>query len=272
PLRIDAPSPTPEDRRKLWEHHLAGTPLAQQARAWARLPLPPRQAGQAVISAVHRARLEARPVTDADIRTAIRAHAAPELERLARRIVPAATLQDLVLPPGPRAEIEDLLVRARHRDVVLGSWRMSPGNARGHGVIALFSGPSGTGKTLAAEALAHALGGDLYIVNLATIVDKYIGETEKNLDRILTHAAHAPGVLLFDEADALFGKRSEVKDAHDRHANTQIAHLLQRLEAFDGVAILTTNLTANIDDAFTRRLDRITHFPPPDAAQPVSYT
>ncbi|MFJ6294343.1 ATP-binding protein [Streptomyces griseoviridis] len=267
PLRIDAPSPTAEDRRRLWEHRLAGTPLAQQARTWARFPLPPRQAGQAVTSALHRARVEARPVTDADLRTAIRAHTAPELEHLARRIVPAATLDDLVLPPGPRAEVEHLLVRARHRDLVLGTWRMSPGNARGHGVVALFSGPSGTGKTLAAEALAHALGGDLYVVNLATVVDKYIGETEKNLDRVLTHAAHAPGVLLFDEADALFSRRSAVKDAHDRHANTQTAHLLQRLEAFEGVAVLTTNLTGNIDDAFTRRLDSITHFPLPDAVQ-----
>ncbi|MFF2625370.1 ATP-binding protein [Kitasatospora griseola] len=266
-LCINAQPPTAEELRPLWRSLLAGTPLARRARAWADCPLPPHRAEQAVTSAVRRAAVEQRPLTDADLRSAIRAHGPFQLERLARRIEPGVTLADLVLPDGPRAEIEDLLARARHRDLVLRTWRLSPGNARGHGIIALFSGPSGTGKTLAAEALAHALDGDLYIVNLAALVDKYIGETEKNIDQVLNHADHAPGVLLFDEADALFGKRSETKDAHDRHANTQISHLLQRLESFAGVAVLTTNLPANIDDAFTRRLDHITHFPFPDADQ-----
>ncbi|MFB6887697.1 ATP-binding protein [Kitasatospora sp. NPDC056327] len=266
-LCVDAQPPTAEDLRLLWRSLLTGTALARRARAWADCPLPPHRAEQAVASAVRRAAVEQRPLTEDDLRSAIRTHGPFQLERLARRIEPAVTLADLVLPPGPRAEIDDLLARARHRDLVLRTWRLSPGNARGHGVIALFSGPSGTGKTLAAEALAHALGGDLYVVNLAALVDKYIGETEKNIDRVLGHADQAPGVLLFDEADALFGKRSETKDAHDRHANTQTSYLLQRLESFAGIAVLTTNLPVNMDDAFTRRLDHITHFPFPDADQ-----
>ena len=136
--------------------------------------------------------------------------------------------------------------------------------ARGRGITALFAGDSGTGKTMSAEVLAGDLGFDLYVIDLSTVVDKYIGETEKNLDRIFTEADRVNGVLLFDEADALFGKRSEVKDARDRYANVEVAYLLQRMELFDGIAILTTNLRANVDEAFTRRLDAIVDFPLPE--------
>ena len=136
--------------------------------------------------------------------------------------------------------------------------------ARARGITALFAGDSGTGKTMSAEVLAHDLGLDLYVIDLSTVVDKYIGETEKNLDRIFTEADRVNGVLLFDEADALFGKRSEVKDARDRYANVEVAYLLQRMESFDGVAILTTNLRANVDEAFIRRLDAIVDFPMPE--------
>ena len=132
------------------------------------------------------------------------------------------------------------------------------------GSTALFAGDSGTGKTMSAEVIAGELGLDLYTVNLATVVDKYVGETEKNLERIFAEAGGVNAVLLFDEADAIFGKRSEVRDAHDRYANIESAYLLQRMETFDGLAILATNLRANIDDAFTRRLDCIIDFPAPD--------
>ena len=132
---------------------------------------------------------------------------------------------------------------------------MRPGGGRGHGVAALFAGDSGTGKTMSAEVVARDLGLELYVVDLATVVDKYIGETEKNLERIFAGAAGVNAVLLFDEADAVFGRRSEVKDAHDRYANIESAYLLQRMETFDGLVILATNLRANIDDAFIRRLD-----------------
>ena len=135
----------------------------------------------------------------------------------------------------------------------------------GVGVAALFAGDSGTGKTMSAEVIAHDLDLELYVVDLATVVDKYVGETEKNLERIFAAAAGVNAVLLFDEADAVFGKRSEVRDAHDRYANVESAYLLQRMESFDGLAILATNLRANIDDAFTRRLDVMVDFPLPDA-------
>jgi SpoVK/Ycf46/Vps4 family AAA+-type ATPase len=134
-------------------------------------------------------------------------------------------------------------------------------------VVALFAGGSGTGKTMSAEVVAADIGMDLYVVDLSTVVDKYVGETEKNLERIFTEAAGVHGVLLFDEADAIFGKRSQVKDARDRYANVESAYLLQRMESFDGIAVLTTNLRSNVDEAFTRRLDVVADFPMPDAAQ-----
>jgi SpoVK/Ycf46/Vps4 family AAA+-type ATPase len=132
-------------------------------------------------------------------------------------------------------------------------------------VTALFAGDSGTGKSMSAEVVAGDLGMDLYAVDLSSVVDKYVGETEKNLERIFTEAAGVNGVLLFDEADAIFGKRSEVRDAHDRYANIESAYLLQRMESFDGLAVLATNLRANLDDALTRRLDVVVDFPVPDA-------
>ncbi len=134
-------------------------------------------------------------------------------------------------------------------------------------MLGLFAGDSGTGKTLSAEVVAAELGLDLYVVRLSSVVDKYVGETEKNLERVFSEADRTDAVLLFDEADAVFGKRSEVKDAHDRYANMESAYLLQRLESFDGIALLTTNLRANIDEAFTRRLDLVVDFPFPDADQ-----
>jgi SpoVK/Ycf46/Vps4 family AAA+-type ATPase len=172
-----------------------------------------------------------------------------------------------VLPDPTHRQLTELSMRARHRDRVLGDWRMRPGGGRGRGVLALFAGESGTGKTMSAEVVAADLGMDLYVVDLSTVVDKYVGETEKNLERIFTEAAGVNGVLLFDEADAIFGKRSAVQDAHDRYANVESAYLLQRMETFNGIAILTTNLRANLDEAFTRRLDVIADFPLPDRDQ-----
>jgi SpoVK/Ycf46/Vps4 family AAA+-type ATPase len=195
-----------------------------------------------------------------------RSQNAAGLERLARRIEPAIGWDSLVLAPAIRTQLDDLASRCRHREIVIDEWQMRPGGGRGRGVTALFAGDPGTGKTMAAEVIAGALGLDLYQVNLATVVDKYIGETEKNLERIFSEADGINGVILFDEADALFGKRSEVSDAHDRHANIEVAFLLQRMESFDGLAILSTNLRANLDEAFGRRLDSIIDFPMPDEA------
>ncbi|MBV6700129.1 ATP-binding protein [Kitasatospora aureofaciens] len=222
--------------------------------------------GAAAVAA-RTAAAERRPVRAEDLRAAVRAQNAAGLDRLARRIEPAVGWADLVLPEPTAGRLRELVLRARHRDQVLGQWRMRPGGGRGNGVIALFAGESGTGKTMSAEVVAAELGMELYVVDLSTVVDKYIGETEKNLERIFTEAAQVNGVLLFDEADALFGKRSKVEDAHDRHANVETAYLLQRMESFEGIAVLTSNLRANLDDAFTRRLDVIAEFPLPDEAQ-----
>ncbi|NEA52121.1 ATP-binding protein, partial [Streptomyces sp. SID10815] len=203
----------------------------------------------------------------AHLRAAARRQSASGLEQHARRIRPAVDWTDLVLPDRPLIQLRELALRARHRDRVLGDWRLSAGGGRGRGVLGLFAGESGTGKTLSAEVVAAELGLDLYVVQLSSVVDKYVGETEKNLERIFTEADRTDAVLLFDEADAVFGKRSEVKDSHDRYANMESAYLLQRLESFDGIALLTTNLRANIDEAFTRRLDLVVDFPFPDVEQ-----
>ncbi|MFK8912119.1 ATP-binding protein [Streptomyces sp. YS-3] len=232
---------------------------------------PYRLGGDRVQRAAHAARalaaFEGTPVTAAHVRRAARRQSASGLERHARRIRPAVDWRDLVLPEGPLTQLRELALRARHRDRVLGDWRLSAGGGRGRGVLGLFAGESGTGKTLSAEVVAADLGLDLYVLQLSSVVDKYVGETEKNLERVFTEADRTDAVLLFDEADAVFGKRSEVKDAHDRYANMESAYLLQRLESFDGIALLTTNLRANIDEAFTRRLDLVVDFPFPDAGQ-----
>ncbi|MCY0954182.1 ATP-binding protein [Streptomyces sp. H27-S2] len=199
------------------------------------------------------------------VRHSARRLSAPLLGRHARQVRPAVGFADLVLPEPPRSRLVELVGRARHRDEVLGGWRLRTGGGRGRGVVALFAGPSGTGKTLAAEVVAGELGLDLYVVDLSSVVDKYVGETEKNLERIFVEADRTDAVLLFDEADAVFGKRSQVRGSNDRYANMESAYLLQRLESFDGIAVLTTNLRSNLDEAFTRRLDLVVDFPFPDA-------
>lgn len=243
------------------------TPADHLIEATASYRLDSDQLRKAATVASRLALAERRPVHPDDLRAAVRAQNGAGLERLARRIEPAVGWDDLVLPPATRTQLTELALRARHREQVLGQWGMRPGGGRGRGVIALFAGESGTGKTMSAEVVARDLGMELYVVDLSTVVDKYIGETEKNLERIFVEASDVNGILLFDEADAIFGKRSQVKDAHDKHANMESAYLLQRMESFDGIAVLTTNLRANLDEAFTRRLDVIAEFPMPDAEQ-----
>ncbi len=258
PLQAEAPVLGPADRIRIWRRELDG--VGDPGPAPAHLLLGPEQ----IARAVRAARLSGlgRPTS---LLTGAREQNAAGLERLARRIEPAVGWPDLVLPTAVTGQLRELAARARHRDRVLTDWRMRPGGGRGHGITALFAGDSGTGKTMSAEVIAGELGLDLYTIDLATVVDKYVGETEKNLERIFAEAGGVNAVLLFDEADAVFGKRSEVRDAHDRYANIESAYLLQRMESFDGLAVLATNLRANIDDAFTRRLDAIVDFPVPDA-------
>ncbi|WP_432039252.1 AAA family ATPase [Streptomyces cucumeris] len=275
PVTLTVTAPSPERQAARWHHALGraagGGPAADDtgalARAVAAHRLDSGQLRRAADAAVRMAALGGRPVSPDDLRGAVRAQNGAGLDRLARRVEPAVGWEDLVLPPATHRRLRELALRARHREQVLGQWGMRPGGGRGRGVIALFAGESGTGKTMSAEVVAADLGMDLYVVDLSTVVDKYVGETEKNLERIFTEASAVNAVLLFDEADAIFGKRSEVKDARDRHANIESAYLLQRMESFDGIAVLTTNLRANLDEAFTRRLDVVADFPVPDTGQ-----
>jgi len=173
----------------------------------------------------------------------------------------AATWDDLVLPPSRLAMLREFLLWIDQRDTVVGQW----GGQKVGGPVALFAGPSGTGKTFAASVIAHALGWRLYRVDLGRLVSKYVGETEENLNRLFDAAHGQPMVLQFDEADALFSKRGEVKEARDRYANMEVSHLLIRIEAHDGPCILTTNLRKQLDSAFTRRFQMVVEFPRPDA-------
>lgn len=196
---------------------------------------------------------------------ACRIQARPHLDDLAQRIVSKAKWDDLVLPEKEIKMLQYIIAQVAHRAKVYSQWGFGAKGERGFGITALFSGSSGTGKTMAAEAIASILGLDLYRIELSAVVSKYIGETEKNLQRIFTAAGGGGAILLFDEADALFGKRTEVKDSHDRHANMEVAYLLQQMEAYQGLAILTTNLPQSLDQAFLRRLRFIVNFPFPDA-------
>jgi len=266
PFLMEAGLPSSAERHRVWLGALDGSAPAALGDAVARLPF--RLAPEQVVRAAAAARLSAgaagRPLEAGDIAAGARAQNAAGLERLARRISPRVGWTDLVLPGGTIEQLRELAARARHLDRVLVEWGMGRTSLKGRGVTALFAGDSGTGKTMSAEVIAGALGLDLYVIDLSTVVDKYIGETEKNLDRVFTEADRVNGVLLFDEADAVFGKRSEVKDARDRYANVEVAYLLQRMELFDGMAVLTTNLRANVDEAFLRRLDAIVDFPMPE--------
>lgn len=196
-----------------------------------------------------------------------RVQARPRLDDLAQRIEPTSDWDDLVLPELQRQILRDIAAHVKQRARVYETWGFASKSARGLGISALFAGASGTGKTMAAEVLANQLRLDLYRIDLSQIVSKYIGETEKNLRRVFDAAEEGGAILLFDEADALFGKRSEVKDSHDRYANIEVSYLLQRMEAYRGLAILTTNMKNALDTAFMRRIRFIVQFPFPDAAQ-----
>jgi hypothetical protein len=196
-----------------------------------------------------------------------RSEARPRLDELAQRIEPAAGWDDLILPEAQRQTLREIAAHVRQRAKVYETWGFASKGARGLGISALFAGDSGTGKTMAAEVLAGELRLDLYRIDLSQVVSKYIGETEKNLRRVFDAAESGGAILLFDEADALFGKRSDVKDSHDRYANIEVSYLLQRMEAYRGLAILTTNLKSALDTAFLRRLRFVVQFPFPDAVQ-----
>lgn len=260
PLTVTAPPLSVAQRRALWRPLLDDDAAASEVSG---MPLRPDQIatvadharrtaavhGEATVS-VERVRDSARQLSRGK---AVRANAGS-----------AVSLDDLMLPDAAVAEFTRLIDWARYRDQVAAMGALYGKGGKGTGICALFSGPPGTGKTLAAHVIADTLGMDLYQVDLSTIVDKYIGETEKNLEKAFAEAEATNAVLFFDEADALFGSRSEVKDSKDRYANQEIAYLLQRVERFDGIVVLASNLRGNIDSAFARRLHFMITFPDPD--------
>lgn len=204
---------------------------------------------------------------DSALWNACRSVSRSRLEDLAQRLDPVAGWNDLVLPDTQQRTLRQVAAHAKHRLLVYQQWGFAGKGVRGLGISALFAGESGTGKTMAAEVLANELHLDLYRIDLSGVVSKYIGETERNLRRVFDAAETSGAMLLFDEADALFGKRSEVRDSHDRYANIEVSYLLQRMEAYRGLAILTTNMKAALDVAFSRRLSFVVQFPFPDQQQ-----
>jgi AAA+ superfamily predicted ATPase len=264
-VRFDANKPAPVEQKLLWSRaignaqQLNGTldDLSEQFRLSARM----------ISSTGYLLAAEDRQIEAARLWDACRSLARPKLEDLAQRIVPSATWDDLILPDLQKQTLCQLAAQVRHRLKVYEAWGFAARSRSGLGVSALFSGVSGTGKTMAAEVLARELRLDLYRIDLSSVVSKYIGETEKNLKKVFDAAEEGGALLLFDEADALFGKRSEVRDSHDRYANIEVGYLLQRLEAYQGLAILTTNMRSPLDPAFQRRLRFTINFPFPGAAQ-----
>ncbi len=272
-VRVQFPKPAYAERLQLWRTSLNGASHdgveAVLPALAARFRFSGGQIHDAAATAHNLARWrdpENGHVAAEDLYTASRLQSSRKLNALAQKIVPHTTWDDIVLPADRMQQLQELCNQLKYRAVVYDQWGFGRKLAHGTGVCALFTGPSGTGKTMAAEIIAAELGLDLYRIDLAAVVSKYIGETEKNLERIFTSAADANAVLFFDEADALFGKRSEVRDAHDRYANIEVAYLLQRIESYEGLVILATNLRQNMDEAFVRRLQFIVDFPFPDEA------
>lgn len=210
------------------------------------------------------ARASGETLSPAHVYEGCRAQSSERLDDLAQRVEPTVGWDDIVLPPAATAQLRELAARIGDQGTVYEDWGFAEASSLGNGLVALFSGPSGTGKTMAAEVVAADAGLGLYKVDLASVVSKYVGETESNLGEIFDEAADSDAILLFDEADALFGERSDVSDAHDRYANVEVNYLLQRVEEHDGTVLLTTNLEANIDDAFRRRVHVGVEFPFPD--------
>jgi hypothetical protein len=258
--RFDVARPTHDEQRALWMDALGSRAAALDGGLEALV-------SHFDLAAVTIAAVAGAEPTMEGLWRACRIQARPRLDDLAERIEPAAAWDDLVLPDAPRATLRQIAAQVRSRSVVHHRWGFASRSLRGLGTAALFSGAAGTGKTMAAEVLACDLALDLYRIDLSAVVSKYIGETEKNLRRVFDAAEGSGAILLFDEADALFGKRTEVRDSHDRYANIEISYLLQRMEAYRGLAILTTNLEGSLDQAFMRRLRFVVRFPFPDATQ-----
>ena len=270
-LGVKLPLPGLQERSDLWRLRLAGLqtnfPDRELALLSAKYRCSGREIGEAVAAALDRAsvRNPASPIIElTDLSEYFRAEFNNDVKGYSRRYESSHTLQDLVLPEENKEQLREICSRFRHMSVVFGEWGYECGNGRDKGLTALFTGPSGTGKTMAAEAIATELELDLLRVDLSNTLSKYIGETEKNLEQVFLKAERGNAILLFDEADALFGKRAEVRNSQDRYSNIEVSYLLQRIEEYQGIAILTTNLRNNMDEAFLRRLNFAVEFPFPD--------
>ena len=267
-LRYTINKPGAADQKALWTHAL-GTEVNRFNGAIDGVATQFHLSADAIVRTGEalRATLSSTPTPDAALWQACRASVRSKLDDLAQRVESNAEWDDLILPESQKLTLRQIAAHVKHRFEVYDHWGFAGKSTRGLGISALFAGESGTGKTMAAEVLANQLHLDLYRIDLASTVSKYIGETEKNLRRLFDAAEDSGAILLFDEADALFGKRSEVKDSHDRFANIEVSYLLQRMEAYRGLAILTTNQKSALDIAFARRLRFVVPFSFPDQAQ-----
>jgi SpoVK/Ycf46/Vps4 family AAA+-type ATPase len=273
-LRMEIPLPRSAERAEIWRRALGDDLSAEVAAELGALASKFRFTAEAIGAATADARAQTRslnarasPLALADLHAGARAQSHRRLGDMAKKVEPHHTWSDLVLPADAIQQLREVCEQVRHRARVFEAWGFDRKLALGRGLSALFSGPSGTGKTMAAGIMAGELGLDLYKVDLSGMVSKYIGETEKNLARVFAEAEATSAILFFDEADALFGKRSEVKDAHDRYANVETSYLLQRMEEYEGITILATNLRRNMDDAFLRRIAFAVQFPFPEEAE-----
>lgn len=264
-ITLEIPDTDEDQRLILWKHALSGLKLSEDidpSEMAAKFRFTP---GQIAGASVRAAELSAGGTVSAELlHECCYAQVVVGLNTLASPIKPAYSWEDLVLPPAEIQLLKNALTHVKYRHKVYTEWGFSKKAAYGRGLSILFSGPPGTGKTMAAQVITNQLHMKLFKVQLSQVISKYIGETEKNLRRVFSEAKEANCVLFFDETDALFGKRSEVKDSHDRHANIETAYLLQQMEEYDGVVLMATNLLQNIDEAFMRRISFVIAFPFPD--------
>ena len=283
-ITVPFPMPDFEQRRFYWENYLQAAGIFLDAieldSLSDRFRLTSEQIAAAVSTATDRVRWQLAVsgipepkinlknyVKLTDLFATARGLFGQDLANLSHQVQPKYSWDDLVLPANQKTQLREICNQVKHQHLVWKKWGFESKVSLGKGLNVMFSGTPGTGKTMAAEILARELQLDMYKIDLSQIISKYIGETEKNLNRIFTAAANANAIILFDEADAIFGKRSEVKDARDRYANLEISYLLQKMEEYEGLAILTTNLRNNMDDAFVRRLRFIVDFPFPSEKQ-----
>jgi len=262
-LQADIGHPSYAQRLREWRRAGAAPEDVDQLAATFRLGAGEIRAAVRMAGSIAHARGAAGPSFD-DLKTSARLQSQPRLTSLAQRIVPHFTWEDIVLPPDRLDQLREIAAQVLHQHVVYEEWGFGSKVSLGRGVTALFAGQSGTGKTMAAEIIAGELGLEMYKIDLSGLVSKYIGETEKNLARVFDEAGASNAILFFDEADAVFGKRTEVRDSHDRYANIEVSYLLQKMEEYDGIVVLATNLRSNLDEAFLRRMKAVVEFPFPE--------